>query len=143
MTVRVCRAATDDERADAMRVRRQVFIEEQGVPEEIEVDGKDSEAIHFVAYDDGAPVGAARLREPDPEVGKVERVAVLASRRGEGIGRDVMAELEDTARSEDVERLTLHAQTHVESFYHELGYETTSDVFQEAGIDHVEMAKPL
>lgn len=143
MSVRVTRARTADQRADALAVRRRVFVEEQGVPEGLEVDGKDDDATHFVAYDDGDPVGAARLREPDRGVGKVERVAVLPARRGEGIGRAIMAELEATAADQGIATLTLHAQTHVEEFYHRLGYETTSGVFEEAGIDHVEMEKSL
>jgi len=149
MTVTVRRARSDDERADALAVRREVFIEEQGVPEDLEVDGKDDEAVHFVAYDDGDPVGAARLRGTDADpvsdasTGKVERVAVVADRRGDGLGREIMDELEATAAEEGVEALVLHAQLHVEGFYRELDYETTSDVFEEAGIDHVEMRKDL
>ena len=140
--MRVRRVETDAGREDAFAVRRRVFVEEQGVPEDLEMDGRDDDAVHFVAYDDG-PVAAARLREPDPGVGKVERVAVLAERRREGIGRAVVARVESVAADRGVDRLRLHAQTSVESFYRKLGYETTSDAFQEAGIDHVEMEKGL
>lgn len=148
MSVDVRRARTTAERSDALAVRRRVFIEEQGVPEAIEVDGKDDEAVHFVAYDDGDAVGAARLRgvDGDPEAattGKVERVAVLVDRRDEGLGRAIMAELEATARELGFDALILHAQLPVEGFYHALGYETTSDVFLEADIEHVEMEKVL
>src|SRR6056297_1429613 len=66
MSYRVCRAETDAERADALDVRRAVFIEEQGVPESLEIDGKDDESVHVVAYrdveDSAVPVGAGRLR---------------------------------------------------------------------------------
>jgi predicted GNAT family N-acyltransferase len=157
--VGVRRATTDAERADAFEVRRAVFIEEQGVPREIEYDGRDEEAIHFVAYpddyggseaddedaasDDAEPVGAARLRERDDTTAKVERVAVRADARGEGWGRRLMDALEATAAGRGVETLVLHSQTHVEGFYLQLGYETTSDVFEEAGIPHVEMEKSL
>jgi len=149
MTVTVRRAETDADREAALAVRREVFVEEQGVPEDIEVDGKDDEAVHFVAVDDGTPVGAARLRATDAAtvaegtVGKVERVAVVADRRGEGLGRAIMAELESTAAGLGLDELELHAQLHVEAFYDELGYETTSGVFEEAGIDHVEMRTEL
>jgi predicted GNAT family N-acyltransferase len=149
MTVTVRRAETDSDREAALAVRRDVFVEEQGVPGDIEVDGKDGEAVHFVAIDDSEPVGAARLRASDAAtvgegtIGKVERVAVVADRRGEGIGRAIMAELETTAADVGLEELELHAQLHVEEFYADLGYETTSDVFEEAGIDHVEMQKEL
>jgi len=136
-------AESDADREAALAVRREVFIEEQGVPEDLEMDGKDEDAVHFVATAGGEPVGAARLREVEPGVGKVERVAVVADRREEGIGRELMRTLEATAVDRDITRLVMHAQTHVEQFYLSLDYETTSDVFEEAGIDHVEMEKEL
>jgi predicted GNAT family N-acyltransferase len=139
----VIRVETDAERQDAFDVRHTVFVEEQGVSEDIEYDGRDDEATHFVAYDDGEPVGAARLRDPEPEKGKVERVAVLESRRGEDWGRRLMDAVEETARERDLSKLVLHSQTHVEAFYSKLGYETVSDVFEEAGIPHVEMENEL
>ena len=158
MTVEVRRAETDAERADALEVRRAVFIDEQGVPEDLEVDGRDDESIHFVAYtdgepsegdserhdtDDSRPIGAGRLREVGERVGKVERIAVLQSYRGEGVGRKIMRTLEATAAERGLSKLVMHAQTPVEGFYRDLGYETTSDEFEEAGIPHVEMAKSL
>jgi predicted GNAT family N-acyltransferase len=168
MTVEVRRAETDAERADALAVRRAVFVEEQGVPEPLEVDGRDDESVHFVVYaesetesegrdadpserddadnpgpDDRRPIGAGRLREVGDGVGKVERIAVLKPRRGEGVGRAIMRTLEATAVDEGLSKLVMHAQTPVEGFYRDLGYETTSDEFEEAGIAHVEMAKSL
>jgi len=142
--VRVVEATSEAARADAFSVRRAVFVDEQGVPEDLEWDDHDEgeETHHFVAYDGETPVGAARLRPKDESTGKVERVATLEERRGEGIGRALMNELEDAARDE-YDSLVLHAQTHAEPFYLHLGYETTSDVFDEAGIPHVEMAKRL
>jgi predicted GNAT family N-acyltransferase len=142
-------AETAAEREDAIAIRKTVFIEEQDVPEHLELDGRDQECLHFVAYDGDDPVGAARLRplEDTGDAGvttaKVERVAVLEGRREEGIGEATMATLESTARRRGFEQLILHAQTHVEGFYSRLGYETTSDVFEEAGIPHVEMEKSL
>lgn len=128
---------------DAHEVRREVFIEGQDVSEAEEMDGKDDEAWQFVAYDGDLPVGTARLRESDSGVAKVERVAVRETYRGRGLGRALMYELEDLARELEMDEALLHAQTRVEAFYHDLGYETTSDVFDEAGIPHVEMRKPL
>ena len=136
-------AESEADREAALVVRRDVFIEEQGVAEEVEMDGKDEDAIHFVATADGEPVGAARLREVGSGVGKVERVAVVADRRDDGIGRELMRTLEATAVERDIDRLVMHAQTHVQAFYLSLDYEMTSDVFEEAGIDHVEMEKEL
>ena len=139
----VRRVSEDDELADALAVRRTVFIEEQGVPEHRELDGKDDGATHFVAYDDGEPVGAARLREYDAATGKVERVAVVEPRRGEGLGADLMAAVEATAAEAGYDELVLHAQVPVVGFYERLDYEVTSEEFEDAGIPHREMRKRL
>lgn len=141
--VRVVR--TDEERRDAFGVRHAVFVEEQGVPEDLELDEHDDAATHFVAYDDGEAIGAARLRryDDDPPTAKVERVAVLEARRGEGWGRRLMDRLEATAREQGYDRLTMHSQTHAAGFYERLGYERHGAAFEEAGIPHVEMRKPL
>jgi predicted GNAT family N-acyltransferase len=133
----------DDGIEDAFDVRRDVFIEEQGVSEDEEMDGRDDRATQFVAYDEDHPVGTARVREPADSVGKVERVAVRETYRRRGVGRALMNRVEAWADDHGLETLKLHAQTHVEQFYADLGYETTSDVFEEAGIDHVAMEKDL
>ncbi|WP_225334231.1 GNAT family N-acetyltransferase [Halomicrobium urmianum] len=134
----------DDESLEpALSVRRAVFVEEQGVPEDRERDGRDAAAVHFLACEAGDPVGTARLRRVDDATGKVERVAVLPDHRGEGWGRRLMAAVEDEARRRGLDRLRLHAQTSVEGFYRALDYQTTSDVFEEAGIPHVEMETEL
>jgi len=127
----------------AFDVRRDVFVDEQGVDEAIEIDGKDPEATHVLARLDGEAVGTARLRAVDDGVGKVERVAVRADSRETGLGRAIMERVESLARERGLDRLELHSQTRVEGFYESLGYETTSGVFDEAGIPHVEMDKEL
>jgi predicted GNAT family N-acyltransferase len=135
---------TWDEFEDAATaVRTAVFVEEQGVSEDEELDGKDSDAVQFLARDGEYPVGTARLRFPESAVGKVERVAVRESYRGDGVGAALMRAVDDAARDDGATTLTLHAQTHVEPFYEQLGYETVSDEFEEAGIPHVEMRKRL
>jgi predicted GNAT family N-acyltransferase len=143
--VTVERASNPDAREDCFAVRRTVFVEEQGVDEDLEYDEHDepeADAVHFVAYDGTVPVGAARFRVADG-AGKVERVAVLSDHRGEGWGRRLMEAVEAAARERGLEMLRLHAQTDAEVFYRRLGYETTSDVFFEADIPHVEMEKRL
>lgn len=134
---------SDAEREDALAVRHEVFVEEQGVDEELEYDEHDPEAVHFVAYDGAEPVGAARLREYETGVGKVERVSVLEPRRGEGIGRELMIAVEERARGRGLpfEELKLHSQTHAAGFYRDLGYDRRGEEFEEAGIPHVEMRK--
>lgn len=138
--------ATEKEMADALSVRRAVFIEEQEVPAEIEIDEHDqagSGTIHFVAYNGEKPVGASRLRPYAPGVGKVERVAVSKSERGTGLGRQIMLAMEETARTHGYHTLKLNAQTHAQRFYEKLGYEPHGDIFEEAGIAHIAMVKSL
>lgn len=111
------------------------------------------------------PIGAARLRtvssdttsdtdindgvdadidtDTDTDIGKVERVAVLEPRRGTGVGRALMLAVEERARDQSLAALELHSQTHAAGFYRELGYESYGDEFEEAGIPHVKMRKPL
>ncbi len=137
------RLTDDDSLADAFAVRRAVFVAEQGVPEEREIDDHEDEATHLVARDDGTTVGTARLRALDESTAKVERVAVLPEFRGQGWGRRLLERTHDVARTRGYDRLVLHAQTDVEGFYRELGYRTTGDVFEEAGMPHVEMERRL
>jgi len=139
------RIVTDDsEREDAFAVRRTVFVDEQGVDEALEYDEHDepdAEAVHFVAYDGDEPIGAARLRFPKAGVGKVERVAVLASHRGNDVGHDLMDAVHAAARDRGIERLKLHSQTRAAGFYERQGYERRGEEFEEAGISHVEMVR--
>ena len=130
---------------DALSVRRTVFIDEQGVPEDRELDGLDGDAIHFVAYDGDDPIGAARLRtyRDRESVGKIERVAILPAYRGDGIGRQLMDAVERTADGLGYDELLLYAQTSVVEFYRALDYRTEGEVFEDAGIPHRSMRKRL
>ncbi len=133
----------DAEFEAALAVRRAVFVEEQGVPEHRELDGRDDTAVHFVAYDGDRAVGAARLREYDAARAKVERVAVREADRGRGIGRVLMDVVEAYAVDTGYEEVLLHAQVPVVDFYEHLGYDVTSEEFEDAGIPHREMRKSL
>lgn len=142
-SIELRRIPGEGELSDAFAVRRTVFIEGQDVSEEIEMDGRDDEAIHFVLLDGERPVGTARLRMPEPDTAKPERVAVLSAYRDRGLGRLLMESVESEAREQGCTRAVLHAQTAVVGFYERLGYEVTSEEFEEAGIPHVEMQKNL
>jgi predicted GNAT family N-acyltransferase len=125
---------------DAYLVRRTVFVHEQQVPEEEEIDQFEDEATHVVLYDNEEPIGAARVRVLDG-IGKLERICVLSSRRKNGAGKLLVDKLEEIAKAQGISKLKLNAQTHAISFYERLGYETVSDVFMDAGIPHVTMIK--
>ncbi|MCC3355679.1 GNAT family N-acetyltransferase [Bacillus sp. REN16] len=127
---------------DAFTIRKVVFVDEQNVPLEEEIDQFEEEATHVVLYDDNEPVGAGRFRVLD-EYGKVERICVLASHRKKGAGNLIMHKMEDIAKEQGISKLKLNAQTHAENFYKKIGYETVSGLFMDAGIPHVTMIKKL
>jgi predicted GNAT family N-acyltransferase len=125
-------------------IRREVFQREQGVSEELEFDGLDDSAEHLLAYRDGVPVGTARIRRLNEKIVKIERLAVLSSARGLGIGRQLMEEAIAVARGyADAEEIVINAQEYVTRLYEKLGFEVVGDRFEEAGIPHVKMKKIL
>ncbi|MDS0258920.1 GNAT family N-acetyltransferase [Haloarcula sp. S1CR25-12] len=129
--------------AMAHTVRRAVFIDEQGVTEAEEMDGKDGVATHIVVTDDSEPVATARFRFVEETTARIERVAVLSAYRGEGLGASVMETAESMIRERGATSAFLHGQLRVAEFYERLGYEAVGEQFEEAGIPHVEMVKPL
>lgn len=133
----------EEQYGQALAIRKTVFVEEQEVPIEIEIDENEHVATHVLAYDDkGNPVATGRIRPYAEGVGKMERIAVLQEvRNGHGFGRMVMNKLEEIGRELGFRKFVLEAQTHAEKFYEKLGYQTISEPFWEAGILHVKMEK--
>lgn len=116
-------------------IRKTVFIVEQSVPEEIEVDEYDAAARHVLAFLDGRAVGTGRITAD----GRIGRMAVLADCRGCGVGRAILDALIDTGRRAGAPRLFLSAQCHAIPFYEKSGFVASGPVYQEAGIDHRHM----
>jgi predicted GNAT family N-acyltransferase len=118
------------------QVRTTVFVEEQGVPPEIEMDGLDPECAHALARDlDGQPVGAGRLM-PD---GRIGRMAVLSDWRGSGVGGALLATLVTEAKRRGLAEVYLHSQSHAKAFYERHGFVVEGEEYLEAGIPHVGM----
>ena len=136
-------ATTDREREDAFSVRRKVFVDEQGVPLNLELDELDETADHFIVYTAEIPIGAGRIRESNTGIGKVERVCVLPEYRGKHIGVLVMQALEDHAMIKGFEKVVLNAQSHAVPFYEKIGYVITSPEFMDADIPHRAMEKNI
>ena len=129
-----------DARAEAQRIRETVFVAEQGVPAEIELDDWDERCEHVLAYDAGGrPVGTGRLL-PDGHIG---RMAVLRQARGQGVGGLVLEALIERARERGMRRVALNAQTHAAAFYARFGFVVAGVAFMEAGIPHVAMERNL
>jgi len=127
---------------EAHALRHDVFVVEQGVPEQLEVDKDDKIATHLVALSGGRVVGTLRI-VPHGRTAKIGRMAVSASRRKNGIGRDLMEFAALTAAQEGVERIVLNAQVSARDFYARLGYVEEGTLFEDAGIPHVRMGKNL
>lgn len=125
---------------DLRRVREAVFIEEQGVPRDLEQDALDPLCHHVIARDaDGAPIGTARLT-PDHRIG---RMAVLSAWRGRGVGEALLRALMVEARQRQWPAVSLHAQVNAERFYARHGFLPEGDRFVEAGIEHQGMRRVL
>jgi len=134
--------SNEKELFEAFEVRKKVFVEEQKVPVEEEIDQYEEAAAHFILYQNGEPAGAGRFRVVDG-LGKVERICVLASQRGTGAGKAIMNKIEQHAKLQGIGALKLNAQTHAIPFYNSLGYEVISDEFLDAGIPHKSMKKSI
>jgi predicted GNAT family N-acyltransferase len=128
--------------AAALALREEVFCGEQGVSLAEERDGRDEEALHLVVVDDGVVVGTCRLLVEGTTV-KLGRMAVSRTRRGLGLARALITEAEARARAIGAERMELAAQLNAQALYDRAGYDSYGDVFLDAGIEHVMMAKAL
>jgi predicted GNAT family N-acyltransferase len=120
-------------------IRREVFINEQLVPESDEWDDDDAVSVHALVTLNREPVGTGRL---DPG-GKIGRIAVKAVLRGRGIGTLILRQLLHEAYHRGIREPYLHAQMQAVPFYERLGFRIEGDVFDEAGIPHVRMTHAL
>ncbi|WON74923.1 GNAT family N-acetyltransferase [Nitrosospira sp. Is2] len=137
-TVRL--ASWHNDSAALKLVREAVFIREQGISVELELDTLDAECIHILAADAMLhPIGTARLL-PDGTIG---RMAVLKEWRRQGVGSALMEKLLDEAKDRQVRQVTLNAQVYVTAFYRKLGFQAVGEEFMEAGISHVRMGYRL
>lgn len=132
---------TDDFSACAA-IRRRVFIEEQNVPEDLELDEFDATALHLLATCRGRPIGTARLLIAGDSA-KIGRVAVLPEARGTGAGVALMRAALDELRARGVRVAKLGAQTHAIGFYERLGFTAHGPEYDDAGIPHRDMTLAL
>jgi hypothetical protein len=124
---------------DICTIRYEVFVNEQNVPEELEIDGLDNEAKHVLAFVDKVPIGTGRILSD----GHIGRVAVIKNYRGLGIGKSIMKNLIKWAQDMSLEKVWLSSQWHAHSFYLDFGFVCVDEIYKEAGIDHIKMFKVL
>ena len=128
----------------AERLRMEVFVKEQGVPREIEIDEFDTMCRNVVAVNRlGHPVATGRLVSDAPGVARIGRMAVARELRGSKLGRQVLDALIQAARDRGDQEAVLHAQVHAQNFYAGAGFLPEGEVFEEAGIAHITMRKKL
>ncbi|MFF1725361.1 GNAT family N-acetyltransferase [Streptomyces sviceus] len=149
--VRVAEDPADREACFA--VRKEVFVGEQGVAEDIEYDAYDAVAVHVLAVrEDGVPLGTGRLlfgeaaagkTGGDASVGSLGRLAVTREARGLGVGAALVRAVEEAARARGLAAVDLHAQTHALGFYERLGYVAYGPEFPDAGMPHRAMRRVL
>ena len=145
MQLHIGRADTAARIEQCMSIREAVFVNEQGVAPELERDGKDGEAIHYLATDDDDAVATARVMV-NPDYFKFQRVAVLGRARGTGVGAAIMRfMMDDLAARPDApaKRFFLSSQVSAIPFYEKLGFEVCSDEYADAGIQHRDMVAEI
>lgn len=141
----VKRVSSKEEWEKAYDIRLKVFVQEQSVPQENELDDLDPECIHWiVCKENGQAVGTLRLYvdKMDPRKGKLGRMAVLKEYRRLGIGKMLIGELVEYATQTNLSKITCHSQEYIQDFYKSCGFKVESqEIFMEEGIPHVLMSK--
>lgn len=136
-------AESDADRNVCIAIRKAVFVEEQHVPFELEMDAYDASATHFLLRDNsGTPLATARLVDKNG-VAKIGRVAVVHTARGLGLGLALMQAILEAARREGFSEAVLDSQTYALPFYERLGFVAEGDEFDDAGIPHFRMRRTL
>ena len=131
---------TEEDMEAAVGIRFRVFVDEQSVPPEIELDEYDAVATHALAVEEGLAIATGRMYFEDGEA-HIGRMAVDLPHRRRGVGGMVLRFLEEEAKAQGATEIVLHAQDYVKAFYASHGYTERGDTFMEAGIVHVEMRK--
>jgi len=129
----------EKDRAALQKIRREVFINEQQVPEEMEWDEFDDSSTHFLCTLENKVIATARLKAD----GQIGRMAVLQDYRSLGYGNKLLVFVIQTAHDKNFKKLYLHAQINAIPLYEKQGFSACSDIFYEANIPHREMSKIL
>ncbi len=139
---------SEKDRLLGFKLRTEVFVNEQNVPIELELDEKDNSehTIHIGYFNGDELIGVARLIDMDKEVIHIGRVAIDKHHRGKGIGHKLILGCEDIAKkvlNRDFS-IELSAQVYVETFYKKLGYNRiNNNIYIDAGIEHIDMRKTI
>jgi predicted GNAT family N-acyltransferase len=133
----------DVELQEAFKVRREVFVGEQGISENLVFDRHDREALHMVVKNRARVIGSARVQFLADNQAKLERMAILNRYRHKGIGREMLLFSDAVWNDRRVRQVVIHAQLEVVPFYKSCGFDEVGLPFREAGIEHINMRRQL
>lgn len=133
---------TDSIYQDALKIRMTVFVEEQAVPHELEIEDEEI-CVHCVLYTEEGPQATVRLYPLSDGRMKIQRVAVLKSARRKGYGQDIMTYSEELASSLGAKEIILGAQLQAIPFYESMGYVAHGETYLDADIEHKDMSKSI
>jgi len=142
MSIQIRQTRTEDERAQCLQIRMEVFVDEQQVPAELELDEYDDCATHLLLTENDVPLATARLVNKHG-IAKIGRVAVVKSARGRGLGLRLMEAVLEEARVQGFAKAMLDSQTYAIPFYEKLGFVAEGEEFDDAGIPHRLMRRSL
>lgn len=126
----------------AYGIRIKVFVEEQKVPIEMELDEFDNSAIHIILYKDNKAIGCGRIIIQG-KTARIGRIAILKEYRRNGYGKKICEKLISLAEENQMDEIVLHSQCYVTNFYKKIGFKKYGKNFEEAGIEHIEMRRKL
>ena len=141
--IKIIEAKTEKEISKCLKIRSKVFVEEQSISIDKELDDLDKICIHSLVLMNHIAVATGRLIPLDGENGKIGRMAVITEYRNMGIGGLILNFLEKKALEKNITHITLEAQEYVKKFYSNHGYSEQGGVFLEVGISHIKMSKKL
>jgi predicted GNAT family N-acyltransferase len=144
--VKILKATNNNELERCLNIRNEVFTIEKGISKEIEVDENDnlnSGYEHFVATCNENDMGAFRCIKISNDTVKIQRFCVLKQYRKQGIGKRIIEDVEDYYKAKEITKLELDAKFSVCGFYEKCGFEKVSDIFIEAGVEHIKMVKKI
>ena len=136
-------AESDQDKVSCFQIRTKVFVLEQGVDANHEIDNFDDTCTHAIAMIDSEPIGTGRLIKLSPTEAQIGRMAILHEWRRFNIGTEILNLLENSAKSQYIHKIILHAQLYVQNFYEGNGYSATGEVFLDENIPHILMHKNI
>ena len=137
-SIQVRLTKTKKEFKEVLNIRKTVLIREQNVPQGLELDGLDKISLHVIVFCRNKPIGCARARI-EKRVARLERIALLKSWRGKGVGNELMSYLIRYCSKKGAGKIIMHSQYYLKNFYAKFGFKPFGSPFTEAGIKHLEM----